>query len=259
MSHTTLITGASSGIGLELARIAARHWDDLILVARSWPKLETLASELQETHGVKAHIIEKDLSLPNAVAEVFSEVSALWLTVHHLINNAWFWDFWKFSYTNWEKEGQMIDLNIKSLTHMTKLFLPSMIEGKYGRIMNLASTAAFQPGPGMAVYFATKAYVLSFSEAVSEELVSTWVTVTALCPGPTESGFASVSHMDSSKLFQWRKLPTSREVAEYGYYAMMQGQVVAVYGWMNFILTESVRFTPRFLIRKIVWSMQKKA
>ncbi|MBC7503948.1 SDR family oxidoreductase [Candidatus Gracilibacteria bacterium] len=259
MPHTTLITGASSGIGLELARVAARHGDDIILVARSRPKLEILASELKKAHGVKVHIIEKDLSLPSASKEVFTEVSALGLTVNHLINNAGFGDFGKFSLTDGDKEGQMIDLNIKSLTHMTKLFLPSMIEGKYGRIMNLASTAAFQPGPGMAVYFATKAYVLSFSEAISEELLSTGVTVTALCPGPTESGFAAVSHMDSSKLFQGRKLPTSREVAEYGYHAMMQGQVVAVHGWMNLILTEFVRFTPRFLIRKIVGSMQKKA
>ncbi len=258
MPYTTLITGASSGIGLELARVAASQGDDLILVARSRSKLETLAAELMKAHSVKVHIIEKDLSLPSAPREVFTEVNKLGIKVDHLINNAGFGNFWKFSETDYEKESQMIDLNMKSLTQMTKLFLPNMIEGTYGRIMNLASTAAFQPGPGMAVYFATKAYVLSFSEAISEELLSTWVTVTALCPGPTESGFAAVSHMDSSKLFQWRKLPTSREVAEYGYRAMMRGQVVAIHGCINWILAESVRFTPRFLIRKIVWSMQKK-
>ena len=256
---TTLITWASSGIWLELARVAATKWENLILVARSILKLEILASELRDTHSVIVHIMEKDLSLETSPRELFLTIEQLWLTVDHLINNAWFWDFWDFATTDWKKEWNMIDLNIRSLTEMTKLFLPSMIDRKYGRIMNLASTAAFQPGPGMAIYYATKAYVLSFSEAISEELSGTWVTVTALCPGPTESGFAAVSHMDSSKLFQWRKLPTSREVAEYGYSAMMRGQVVAVHGWVNWFLSETIRLTPRFLVRKIIRNMQAKA
>ena len=256
---TTLITGASSGIGLELAHIAAVRGEDLILVARNISKLESLKSDIEISTSVKVTIIEKDLSLEESPSEIFWEVQRLWLTVDHLINNAWFWDFGDFTTTQWSKEKQMIDLNIRSLTEMTKLFLPQMLDRKYGRIMNLASTAAFQPGPGMAVYFASKSYVLSFSEAISEELSGRWVTVTALCPGPTESGFQSAANLWESKLVKGKKLPTSKEVAEYGYRVMMAGQVVAVHGWMNAIMAQSVRFTPRFLIRKIVHAMQAKA
>lgn len=203
-------------------------------------------------------VIEKDLSHYDSPLEVYNTVKQAWWSVDHLMNNAGFGEFGQFSENDWKKEGSMIDLNIRSLTYMTKLFLPEMLDRKYGRILNVASTAAFQPGPGMSVYFATKSYVLSFSEGISEELLGTWVTVTALCPGPTESGFAEVSHMDSSNLFHGKKLPSSHEVAEYGYRTMIHGKVVAVHGWINSILSFSVRFTPRWMIRKIIKRMQQK-
>jgi uncharacterized protein len=157
------------------------------------------------------------------------------------------------------KQEQIINLNITGLTYLTHLVLPGMVQRKFGKILNVASTAAFQPGPTMSVYYATKAYVLSFTEAISNELEKTGVTVTALCPGATESGFQSAAVMEESKLVKGKKLPTSAEVAAYGYKALMNGKVVAIHGFINKVMAESVRFTPRFLVRKIVRSIQNKA
>ena len=152
----------------------------------------------------------------------------------------------------------MINVNITTLTYLTRLFLPAMVSRGYGRIMNVASTAAFQPGPTMAVYYATKAYVLHFSEAIANELENTGVTVTALCPGATESNFQAAAEMQESKLVKGKKLPTAKEVATYGYQAMMKGKTVAIHGAKNYLMANSVRFVPRNLVVKIARAVQDK-
>ena len=258
MNKTALITGASNGIGLELARIHAEKGDDLILIARSKNKLDTLKNELEQKFRITVYNIGKDLSLPDSAKEVYDELNQNNISVDYLINNAGFGDFGFFSESDWAKQEKMINLNITTLSHFTWLFLPDMIKKGRGRIMNVASTAAFQPGPTMAVYYATKAYVLSFSEAVDNEVRNKGITITALCPGATESGFQAAAAQEDSRLVKDRKLPSSREVAEYGYKAMMKGKTVAIHGLMNAIMANSVRFAPRSLIVKITRKMQEK-
>jgi len=258
MKNTALITGASSGIGLELARIHAEKGGNLVLVARSTGKLEELKYELEKKHGISIYIISKDLSQPNAATEVYAEIEKQNITIDFLINNAGFGDSGLFFDSVWEKQEQMINLNILTLTHFTRLFLKDMVERRNGKIMNIASTAAFQPGPTMAVYCATKAYVLSFSEAINNEAKEFGVTITALCPGATTSGFQAAASLEGSNLFEGKKLPTSMEVAKYGYKAMMKGKAVAIHGMMNNIMANSIRFTPRSLVVKVARMMLDK-
>ncbi|MEZ4814951.1 MAG: SDR family oxidoreductase [Bdellovibrionota bacterium] len=259
-TKTTLITGASSGIGLELAHIFAREGDDLVLVARSENKLLTLKEELEKKHSIKVFVIKCDLSLPEAPSELISQIREKKLHIDHLVNNAGFGVFGDFATeTDWVKEKEMIQVNIVALTELTKAFLPDMVKRSYGRVLNVASTAAFQPGPGMAIYFATKAYVLHFSEAIAEELRDTGVYVSALCPGATVSGFQNAAAMDESKLFKDKKLPSSQEVAEYGYASLMNGKRVAVHGLANYLLAQTVRISPRNLVTKITRKLQEKA
>lgn len=248
---TSLITGASGGIGLELARLHAAKGDSLVLVARSADKLGQLKTDLESRFRINVHVIAKDLSAQGAAQEVYEELKRRNLVIDYLINNAGVGTFGPFYQTDLLKTEQMIRLNVLALTELTRLFLPPMIERGRGRVMNVASTAAFQPGPTMAVYFATKAYVLHFSEAIHNELAGTGVTCTALCPGATESGFQDAAAMHESALFKNRKVPTSREVAEYGYKAMMKGKPVAIHGWVNYVMANSVRFTPRSLVVKV--------
>ena len=202
MKKTALITGATSGIGLELANIHASKGDNLVLVARSIGKLEELKKELEPKHGVSIYIIGKDLSLPNAAAEVYDELTQGKIAIDYLINNAGFGDYGLYYNSVWEKQEQMINLNITALSHFTRLFLKDMVERRSGKIMNIASTASFQPGPTMAVYCATKSYVLSFSEAINNEVKEFGVTVTALCPGATTSGFQAAASLEGSNLFE---------------------------------------------------------
>jgi len=256
---TALITGASNGIGLELAKIHASKGGNLVLVARNKSKLDELKKELENQYKVSVYIIGKDLSVFNSAQEVYDETNKQNIKIDYLINNAGFGDFGMFLDSDWNKELQMINLNITTLTQFTKLYLRDMVKHRSGKIMNVASTAAFQPGPIMAVYFATKAYVLSFSEAVNNEVSDKGVTVTTLCPGATESGFQAAASMEESNLVKGRKLPTSKEVAEYGYAAMLKGKTVAIHGLMNWILANSVRFTPRALVVKITRKIQDKA
>lgn len=258
MKKTALVTGASGGIGLELARIFAAHGHNVIIVARSKDKLQQLQTELKGKN-VDVHLFVADLSNMQEVEALHAFVKQHNLQVDYLVNNAGFGEFGMFYETDWNKEAMMIDLNVKSLTYMTKLFLKDMLQRKQGRIMNVASTAAFVPGPTMAVYYATKAFVLSFSEAIANELENTGITVTALCPGATESGFQKAASLEESKLVKGKKLPTSAEVAQYGYDAIMNGTVVAIHGMKNKLLATSIRFTPRALVRKIVRSLQNKA
>jgi len=253
---TALITGASSGIGLELAKVHASKGDDLVLVARNKTKLDELKSELESKYKITVYTIGKDLSSAIAAKEVYDETTKQKIEIDYLINNAGFGDFGMFVESDWNKELQMINLNITTLTQFTKLYLKEMVSRKSGKIMNVASTAAFQSGPMMAVYFATKAYVLSFSEAINNELSDKGVTVTTLCPGATESGFQEAAAMEESALVKGKKLPTSKEVAEYGYMAMMSGKTIAIHGLMNWIMANAVRFTPRALVVKITRKLQ---
>ncbi len=256
---TALITGASNGIGLELAKVHASKGDNLVLVARNLSKLNDLKATLEQQFNVKVYVIGKDLSQLNAAQAVYDETTAQKIQVDYLINNAGFGEFGMFVETDWNKEAQMIQLNITALTQFTKLYLHDMVARRSGKIMNVASTAAFQSGPTMAVYYATKAYVLSFSEAVDNEVRGKGVTITALCPGATESGFQAAAAMEESALVKDRKLPTSQVVAEYGYKAMMRGKTVAIHGWLNTILATSVRFLPRALVVKVTRKIQDKA
>ena len=239
---TALVTGASSGIGLEIARILAKD-HDVTLAARSADKLEALATEIRG-----ARVVAVDLSEPAGPRKLVAELPA----VDVLVNNAGFADWGMFADAAETELDEMIELNVGALTRLARAYLPGMIERGAGRILNLASTAAFQPGPLMAVYYATKAYVLSLSEALAEETRGTGVTVTALCPGPTASGFQARAEMEDSRLVKGRKLPGAAEVAAYGVKAMQRGDVVAVPGFMNKAMAVSVRFSPRPVVRRLV-------
>lgn len=256
---TALITGASSGIGLEFAKVFAENGNNLVLVARSGDKLNKLAEELRAAKNVQVKVITADLSKMNEVQAVYDTCKAENIVVDYLVNNAGFGDFGFFINSDWKKTEQMIDLNIKSLTLLNRLFAPDMVSRKSGRILNVASTAAFQPGPTMAVYYATKSYVLFLSEAMSNELKGTGVTVTCLCPGATESGFQSAAAMEESALVKGKKLPTSAEVAKFGYKAMMKGRLTVIHGFMNYLLANSIRFAPRAWVLPIVRKIQGHA
>ena len=258
MKNTALITGASNGIGLELAKIHASRGADLVLVARNKAKLDELKTELENQFKVAVYIIGKDLSAFNSAQEVYEETSKQNIQINYLINNAGFGDFGMFSETNWDKELQMINLNITTLTLFTKLYLQDMVKRGSGKILNVASTASFQPGPTMAVYCATKAYVLSFTEAVSNEVSDKGITITALCPGATETGFQAAGAMDESNLFKGKKLPSAKNVAEYGYASMIKGKTVAIHGFMNYIMSNSIRFIPRAMVLKVSRKMLDK-
>ena len=258
MRDYVLITGASSGIGLELAKIFAREKYNLVLTARNQTKLEELQSEIRNSFAVDVLVIPKDLSLKNSACEIYEEIKNKNVKIEILVNNAGFGGYGGFVKTNLESEVNMINLNVTSLVKLTKYFLQDMFLQKSGKILNVASTAAFQPGPLMAVYYATKSFVLSFSEAIAEELEGSGITVTALCPGPTESGFQEAANITQSRLVKDRKLPSSKDAAEYGYKALMKGKGVAVHGFINYLMTNAIRFVPRKVITKVVHFIQKE-
>ena len=252
-SAFTLITGASSGIGLELARQAAADGRDLILVARDARALDAAANELGRS--VTVHTIAEDLSRPGAAQRVFDRVRALGFEVDCLINDAGFGDYGEFSSADLAKQEHMIGVNITALTGLTRLFLPAMLERDRGYVLNVASVTGFLPGPLMSVYFATKHYVLAFSEALIEELRGTGVKVTALCPPPVRTAFSQaagtprVNHMAKTST-------TPAEVARYGYRMMKRGKPVAVYSlWYRFLTSILVRLTPRFALRRLLHHM----
>jgi short-subunit dehydrogenase len=251
---TALITGASDGIGLELARIHAAAHDDLILVARRLDLLEKLREELVAAHRINVHCYEMDLSLPANIDRLHQSTTASGLKIDFLINNAGFGSIGPFVDSRWERDASMIDLNVRAVAHLTHLYARDMVNQGGGRIMNVASTAAFQPGPGMAVYFATKAFVLHFSEALHLELKRHNVSVTTLCPGPTQSGFAKAMREPGSPspaMLASKRIPDSASVARYGYRAMMRGQAVAIHGWMNALMAASSRLVPRSWVVRI--------
>ncbi|UAA37752.1 SDR family oxidoreductase [Paraneptunicella aestuarii] len=249
---TALITGASSGIGECLAEQCAKHKIDLVLTARSEDKLQALSERLVSQYGVQCHVITSDLSAVDGVQKLVDELDKLNCQVDYLINNAGFGDFGFFVDSDLAKQKQMMMLNMVALTELTHRLLPAMKARGNGKILNVASTASFMPGPYMSVYYATKAYVLSFSEAIANELQGTGVTVTALCPGPTASGFQDAAEMNKSGLVKMLPMPTSEQVAEYGFNAMMKGKRVAIHGAMNWLMAQSIRFTPRRIATAVV-------
>ncbi|MFT4302985.1 MAG: SDR family NAD(P)-dependent oxidoreductase [Candidatus Woesearchaeota archaeon] len=254
---TALITGASYGIGLELARVHAENKNNLVLVARSKDKLETLKKELEKKHNIKIHIIQKDLSLPNSAKDIYQYTKKNKITIDYLINNAGFGGFGEFKDTDIDNETNMINLNITSLVQLTKYYLQDMIKQKQGKIMNVASIAGFIPGPLMSVYFATKSFVVSFSQAINYEVKGTGVTVTTLCPGPTKSNFFINANVKDNKMFSNKSIPTSREVAEYGYKSMMKGKSIAIHGIKNRILVSLTKFIPVKYILYMTKKMQE--
>ncbi len=249
----TLITGASSGIGLELARIFARERSGLVLVARGQQKLEELAAELRNS-GVQVQVIAKDLAGPEAAEEIQREAGPIDI----LVNNAGFGSFGEFANTPLTEDLNLMRVNMEALVGLTKLFLPGMIQARSGRILNVASTAAFQPGPLMALYYASKAFVLSFSEAIANELHGTGVTVTVLCPGPTVTDFQRRANMAESGLFKRMGAMDARSVAEAGYRGLMAGRTIVIPGMKNRMLAESVRFAPRKMVTAISRKMQDR-
>lgn len=254
---TALITGAASGIGYELARIFAHDKYNLVLVDRNHLKLTEITGDFQEKFDIFVKIISKDLSKSNSPEEIFTELQQDGIQVDVLVNNVGFGTYGLFNETNLNDELEMLQVNLVCLTHLTKLFLKNMVKQGDGKILNVASSAAFQPGPLMAVYFATKAYVLSFSEALANELQGTGVTVTVMCPGTTESAFHERTGMADSELIKKKNMMGAETVARIGYHALMKGKTIVIPGILNKILAKSVRFIPRSLVTKIVRKMQE--
>ena len=249
-----LVTGASAGIGRELANVLAREGHDLVLVARRQPELEQLATELKEQYGADSRVISADLTKATAASGIVKELGPD-TQIDVLVNNAGFGGLGAFVERDRKDDLRMIALNVTALTDLTKAFLPGMVERKRGRILNVASTAAFQPGPFMAVYYATKAYVLSLSQALAEEVSGTGVTVTCLCPGVTESEFHQVAGTEGVPLTNAVSM-SARTVAEAAYKGMTRGKLVVIPGLHNKIGAQSIRFAPRGMVLKIVRRLQ---
>jgi len=248
--ETVLITGASSGIGLELTRCFAADGSRLVLVARNTSALEKLAGELRRDCKAEAIVLTADLSQPEIPQKIFSELQGRGVVVDVLVNNAGFGLMGRFASLPLLRQLEIIQVNIAALTELTGLFLPGMIERHRGGVLNVGSVAGFVPGPNMAVYYASKAFVLSFTEALAEELSKTSLTVTALCPGPTESNFSQVARGGGERKLKRSKM-TSKAVAEAGLLAFRQGKCVAVCGLQNQIAAQLPRILPRSIVRKI--------
>jgi uncharacterized protein len=257
--QTALITGASGGIGYELAKLFARDRYNLVLVARSAETLNQLAVELQTQHGVRVTVAPLDLAEPSAPKFLFDQLRRERIDVDILVNNAGFGVLGQFAQMPEKEILDQIQLNITALTRLTKLFLAPMLERRAGRIMNVASTAAFQPGPLMAVYYATKAYVLSFSEALANETSGSGVTVCCFCPGATNTGFAKRAGMEGSRLFKQVGAMNAETVARDGYRGLMAGRTVVISGVRNWLVAESVRFAPRKVVTAISRWIAEKA
>lgn len=257
MSKTALITGASSGIGAEFARIHAKTGGDLIIIARRAEKLRQLKSELESAHDVTVHTLVKDLNDEDAPQDIFDWVQTNNIEVDYLINNAGFGGRGKFHERDWSSDRSMIQVNIVALTALTRLFLPTFVAKNAGRILNVSSTASLMPGPLQAVYYATKSYVSFFGNALAEELHDTNVTVTTLMPGATESEFAVTSDMDKTSLFA--KTASAADVAQDGYDAMLKGQLDIISGvpTTQRIMMSMLPLMPKKALLKQVREMQE--
>jgi len=254
---TALVTGASSGIGLELATLLARDRHDLVFVARRRERLEAIARGLTEEFGVAVTILARDLARAETPAAIVRELEERGLSVDILINNAGFGVYGAFAETPLPRELEMIEVNVAAVTQLTKLLLPGMLARRRGRILNVASTAAFQPGPLMAVYYATKAYVLSFTEALANELDGSGITVTALCPGPTITEFQKEAGVAQTRLFRSMLVLNAPEVARAGYEGMLRGKRIVIPGAGNRLLVEALRVTPRRLVTAVARKIQE--
>lgn len=257
-TKTALVTGASSGLGLEFSKLLARDGYNLVIVARDAAKLQQVADELTAQHKITVRVITRDLSAADAGQAIYDELQRDLVVVDVLINNAGYALYGPFIETDLDTEVRMIGTNVTTLTILSKLFARDMVRRRRGRILNVASTAAFAPGPLMAVYYATKAYVLSLSEALANELQGTGVTVTALCPGPTDTGFQQRAQMEELRLVAGRKIAGAAEVAAAGYRAMLKGQTMIIPGLRNQLQTFVTRFSPRTMVAQVVRRMQER-
>lgn len=257
MKNAALITGASSGIGRDLAFIHAEQKGDLIIVARRQVELEVLKSKIEKKYGVEVKIIVKDLTKPLAAQEIYNEIKQDGIDIEYLVNNAGFGGLGKFHKRDWKQDEAMINLNVMALTSLTRIFLPDFVKKDSGRILNVSSTASLMPGPLQAVYFASKAYVTSFSNAIAEELHDTKVTVSALLPGATATEFGKISGMDKTSMFQ--NTVSSRMVAEDGYKAMMKGKLIKVSGLTLYqkLMMAFIPITPLKMLLKQIRGMQE--
>lgn len=249
-SKTALVTGASSGIGTELARIHAARGGDLVVLARRTDRLEALKAELEEAHQVSVQTLVEDLAKPDAPQRIYDEVTSRGIRIDYLINNAGFGYRGFFHEQDWQRNQAMIQVNITALAALTRLFVPDMVARRSGRVLNVASMAGFLPGPLQSVYYASKAFVVSFTEAVANELADTGVTITALCPGPVETEFIERAGLRNAQGFV--KGASAREVAKCGYDAMLQGKTLVVPGLLNKLTIHSLlRITPRKVATRI--------
>jgi uncharacterized protein len=257
-SQIAVITGASGGLGYEFAKLFARDHYDLVLVARSGDKLKQVAAELQTSFQVNVKTVALDLAAQNGARILFDHLAGESVTVDVLVNNAGFGAFGEFARMAEDEIMGQIHLNIAALTQLTRLVLPAMLARRSGKIMNVASTAAFQPGPLMAVYYATKAYVLSFSEALANEISGTGVVVSCFCPGATDTGFQKRAGIENSRLFKKIGAMNVETVARDGYRGLIAGNTLVFSGVQNRLVAESVRFAPRKLVTAISrWVAEK--
>ena len=249
-----LITGASSGIGLDLAKLFAQGGHDLVLVARNEEALRAVAAECEKS-GAKVHVLAKDLSNLSGPQEIFDQLTSQGIAVEVLVNNAGFGTHGPFVRTKLEDEVGMIQVNITALIALTRLFLPAMISRKSGKIMNVASMAGFAPGPYMSVYYATKAFVLSQSIALSAEVKKYGVVVSVLCPGPTKTDFQKRARIAESKLFKKPRSMTSMDVAKTGYDGLMKGKLIVVPGFSNKVIRVASKVVPRGMLARMAGKM----
>lgn len=259
MHKTALITGATTGIGLELTKLLAADGYALVLVARSEQRLSEIAADLKAKFNVSVKVIAKDLAVTGNAKDLARQLQEEDISVHTLVNNAGFGISGTFTEIDLQRELEMIQLNVISLVILTKLFASEMVKRGEGRILNVASTAAFQPGPFMLSYYATKAFVLSFSEGLAEELKESGVTVTALCPGPTDTRFSKRAEVQKSALFQGSLMPVldPSVVAKIGYRGLQKGQRIVIPGLTNKIGVQAVRFSPRRLVTLVTKHLNK--
>ena len=253
--ETVLITGASSGIGRELARLFAGDGAELVLVARSEGRLAELAGELTADYGVQAQVVPADLSQPAGPGQIMEALAHRHIEVDVLVNNAGFGAHGPVAGLGVARQLEMIEVNVAALTRLTALLVPGMLERHRGAILNVASVAAFAPGPNQVVYCATKAYVLSFTEALAEEVRGSGVRVCCLAPGATQTEFATQAGMDSTRLFRWGVMDAER-VARAGHDGLRRGKTLVIPGLLNQALAFSVRLSPRILVTKISGYLQ---
>jgi short-subunit dehydrogenase len=248
--HTVLVTGASSGIGMELARLFAQQGHNLVLLARGRKSLEALAQELQTQYRGSAQVLDADLCDPKAPTAIAQELEKRHIQIDVLVNNAGFGLLGPHATLDAQRQLDMLQVNITALVHLTRLLLPGMLERNTGGVLNVASTAAFQAGPNMAIYYATKAFVLSYTEALHEEVGGTALHVSCLCPGPTHTGFVEAAGMQGVGLFKLGA-QSAQDVARVGFSAFQRNQTIAVSGFKNLAMVILGKFSPRYAARKI--------